>query len=303
MKIFISWSGEFSQKVASALKEWLPCVIQSIEVFFSTEDIEKGEKWDSKISGELSESEFGIVCLTSQNVSAPWIHFEAGALSKALDDKVSALMLNVNPSDIKGPLSRFQATKFTKEDFYKLLETINNNNDTKLEESILKRTFEVMWEKINVTINNLIKEYDSESIKNPKKTTEINENREAIEEILQILRNQNNILSNPEKLLPMEYFEYLMRNSNEHTKMRGNSKGKIYNDLYEYLSYVLNKNTELNEIEYLNKIQFIQLIHIIVDNIYIETDARIRKRWLTKFLNLKERYLESNECKKIVEAD
>ena len=56
-------------------------------MFFSPEDIEKGENWDSKISQVLSECNYGIICLTSQNVSAPWINFEAGAIAKSLDSR------------------------------------------------------------------------------------------------------------------------------------------------------------------------------------------------------------------------
>ena len=111
MKVFISWSGELSKAIAESIKKWLPCIIQAADVFFSPEDIEKGEQWDTKISKELLECHYGIVCLTEENVSAPWIHFEAGALAKTLDSRVATLMINISPTDIKGPLSRYQATK------------------------------------------------------------------------------------------------------------------------------------------------------------------------------------------------
>jgi hypothetical protein len=32
----------------------------------------------------LDEYEFGIVCLTAENLTAPWIMFESGALAKKL---------------------------------------------------------------------------------------------------------------------------------------------------------------------------------------------------------------------------
>lgn len=41
MKIFVSWSGELSRQIAEVLKKWIPCIIQSVEVFFSPEDIKK----------------------------------------------------------------------------------------------------------------------------------------------------------------------------------------------------------------------------------------------------------------------
>lgn len=86
MKVFISWSGARSKAVASKLREWLPDVIQNIEPWMSRHDIKAGERWDKELSGELNDSKFGIICLTSDNYDAPWILFEAGALSKTIDD-------------------------------------------------------------------------------------------------------------------------------------------------------------------------------------------------------------------------
>ena len=97
MKVFVSWSGELSKEIAEVLKKWIPCIIQSVEVFYSPEDIEKGDNWDATISSELSECNYGIICLTPENTMAPWINFEAGAIAKSLDSKVSALMINIKP--------------------------------------------------------------------------------------------------------------------------------------------------------------------------------------------------------------
>ena len=130
MKVFVSWSGELSKEIAEVLKKWIPCIIQSVEVFYSPEDIEKGDNWDATISSELSECNYGIICLTPENTMAPWINFEAGAIAKSLDSKVSALMINIKPSDIKGPLSRYQATRFEKQDFFQLRQPCQQQNRT-----------------------------------------------------------------------------------------------------------------------------------------------------------------------------
>ena len=86
MKIFISWSGARSEIIAKGLSEWLPNVIQSIDIFYSPA-IEKGTRGGAEINNVLAETNFGIICLTPENLENTWIHYEAGALAKINDEK------------------------------------------------------------------------------------------------------------------------------------------------------------------------------------------------------------------------
>src|SRR5258707_22079 len=117
MKIFISWSGKQSLSVATALRDWLPYIFNGAELFVSSEDIRKGKRWLLEVAKELDSSNFGIVCLTRENLEAPWVIFEAGALSKSFKEaSVSTLLVGgLGIADIKGPLSHFQHTIFEKE--------------------------------------------------------------------------------------------------------------------------------------------------------------------------------------------
>ena len=92
MKVFISWSGDLSRELGEALREWLPSVIQSVKPFFTPNDIEKGARWGKDIANELESSSVGIFCITKENLSKPWLMFEAGALSKNLDASKVCLM-------------------------------------------------------------------------------------------------------------------------------------------------------------------------------------------------------------------
>ncbi|EMM7467636.1 TIR domain-containing protein [Klebsiella pneumoniae] len=75
MNVFISWSGDTSHRVAKVLRDWIPSVIQAVEPYVSSEDIDKGTRWSSDIATELDKSSYGIICLTKQNIHAPWINF------------------------------------------------------------------------------------------------------------------------------------------------------------------------------------------------------------------------------------
>lgn len=184
MKVFISWSGEYSREVAKKLSLWLPSVIQSVEVFFSPEDIGKGENWDRVLTKELEDCNFGIICLTPENVAAPWIHFEAGSLAKAVDSRVSSIMLGISTSDIKGPLSRFQNTKFEHDDFYRLMCSINNALGKPLREDVLEYSFDTWWNRLEDEVSPIIEKY-----KTAPKPAEVEKgDKDAIQEILSIVR-------------------------------------------------------------------------------------------------------------------
>lgn len=241
MKVFISWSGELSNQIAKELSIWLPSIIQSVEVFYSPEDIKKGENWDARLTSELENSDFGIVCLTSENVMAPWIHFEAGALSKKFDSKVAAIMVDVVTSDIQGPLSRFQATKLEKEDFYKLIKDINEESGNKIDESILKNTFDAIWEKMYEKIASIINA--SQSTKKNKGTQKEKNMNDILEELLQLVRKQDALLNNPEKLLPIDYFNFIFSRSD---KERNTKDVNSEFDEICHLLYVINEDEYLN---------------------------------------------------------
>jgi len=127
MDVFINWSGKQSQQVADALHRYLPKMINAVEPWLSSADIEAGARWGSDIASKLGKSRVGIICLTPNNLGAVWIHFEARALAKALRNTfVCPYLLGIEPSDVKGPLSQFQAIQADQPGTRRLLETLNS---------------------------------------------------------------------------------------------------------------------------------------------------------------------------------
>jgi len=147
MKIFISWSGKLSLKVALLLEWWLPSVIQALDPYVSKEGINKGARWFSDISRELQDTHFGILCLTHKNLIEPWILFEAGALAKSVDrPRMVPLLVNLSPSDLVGPLAQFQATQVEKDDMHRLLKTINSlQTQSRISNGLLDSSFNRSW--------------------------------------------------------------------------------------------------------------------------------------------------------------
>ena len=183
MKVFISWSGTKSKAVAEALREWLPNVIQRIEPWMSDADIEKGARWSRDISSVLEDVRVGIICLTRDNLEAPWILFETGALAKTVKKTwVWTLLVDLKDSDLPGnsPLLQFQFTKLQKEDFRKLIHTINKAAGGRvIEQSRLDKIFNKFWPDLETKL----KELPSEAPASPLRSQ-----KEKVDEILELCR-------------------------------------------------------------------------------------------------------------------
>jgi hypothetical protein len=223
-KVFISWSGPLSQRLGEALRNWLPAALQFVKPYFSPEDIEKGAKWSSEISKELETSNIGIICLTRDNTEKPWILFEAGALSKSLEkSRVCTLLFDIDPTDVKGPLTSFQATRFIREDFKRLVAAINAAaGDSRLETTIFDSVFDMWWPKLEVEIGAILKSSD----KSPKK--ERRSERDILEELLDLTRMNVSRQSRPriadraivELVDALDELQYILRHENEDIALR-----------------------------------------------------------------------------------
>jgi hypothetical protein len=166
------------------LKDWLPKVINAVQPWLSSADIEKGARWSTDVASKLETARVGIICLTSGNVHSDWILFEAGALSKTLQNTfVCPLLVDLAPADIRGPLAQFQATGTKKPDVKRLIITINSALGEKaLADAHLDDAFEVWWPRLEGKILALPAEDESPK---PQRSE-----REILEEILALVRSE-----------------------------------------------------------------------------------------------------------------
>jgi len=109
--------------------------------------------------------------------------FEAGAVSKTLDSsKVCPILFGIDNSDFKGPLTQFQTSQFNKNDFKKLVISINNSlTENKLDNKVLDEVFEMWWPKLDSKIGKIL---ESKKIEN----VSVRDDRELLEEILALSR-------------------------------------------------------------------------------------------------------------------
>lgn len=183
MQIFISWSGEKSRQIAEVFRHWLPEVIQLVRPYFTPDDVVKGQRWAADIAENLQTSQFGLFCLTADNLAAPWLLFEAGAVSKdSRNGKVCPLLFGVDSSQLSGPLLQFQATPYSKAEVFKFMKAVNAETSLPLTEVHLERAFERCWDELDHKVNAILST-QAEDDSPPRRTVQ-----DMVEETLSIVR-------------------------------------------------------------------------------------------------------------------
>jgi hypothetical protein len=156
MKVFISWSGTRSNKVAKALRTFLEDVNHSIKPWMSETDIDAGARWAAELAKQLEETNFGILCLTPESLTSPWLLFEAGALSKSIQgSRVCPYLVGMSKRELQGPLAQFQCKETTAEQTCEMLQAVNEAmGKDALPQARLRKYFEQYWPALESEITN-----------------------------------------------------------------------------------------------------------------------------------------------------
>lgn len=193
MKVFISWSGTKSKNIGEIFRRWIPGVVQAVKPYFTPDDIAKGARWATDVAKELSDSKLGIFILTAENLTAPWIMFEAGAISKQIDtSRVCPLLFGLSPTDVKGPLEQFQCSAFSKMEVHKLLKSINGALcENALDSVIFDKVFDMWWPGLEADVAAVLQsETDSSNLKPQRSETDM------LEELVTLARRTHTAVAN-----------------------------------------------------------------------------------------------------------
>ena len=194
MKVFICWSGERSQTVAQSLRDWMPLVLHFVQPWLSDVDIAAGERWTQSVAKELESTNFGIICLTRENIASPWILFEAGSLAKSFQEsKVIPLLLDLEFSEISGPLAQFQAKKVDKDGINEMMQSINQAEPQPISETMIKELFEALWPKLEKQLSSVPKKIAAPKTTRPQ--------HEILEELVASVRSLDSRLRDMEGIV------------------------------------------------------------------------------------------------------
>lgn len=182
MKLFVSWSGTRSQSLAQALRDWLPLVLHYVEPWLSEADVAAGERWAQAVAKELETSNFGVICVTRENVASPWILFEAGSLAKSLQgSRVIPLLLDLEFSEIGGPLAQFQAKKVDKDGLSEVIQSVNQTAPQPVPEARARQLFDALWPQLEGNLASIPKQ--------PAPAKPIRPHHEILEELVSGVRS------------------------------------------------------------------------------------------------------------------
>lgn len=149
MRISIGWSGNLSHRIAVLLGKWLPAVVQAVTPLVSPDESKRGTAWFKALKDQHKQIDFAMICLTRENINAPWLLFEAGILSTRFDEAhLCALLIDdFAGKALEGPFVNFQSVKLAdKEEMRKLIQKINQMHVTRMSSgNALNSAFDRRW--------------------------------------------------------------------------------------------------------------------------------------------------------------
>jgi SAM-dependent methyltransferase len=188
MNIFVSWSGEVSHAVATALKNRLAQLLPKVKLWVSDE-LKGGKRWSQELAEILKSLDSGIVVLTKESLGSPWMYFESGALSKSMESRLYPYLFDLEATDIeKNPLSQFQARTANESGTRRLVTDLNARLPDPLPEHLLKTLFDAMWPDLA---------QDFENIRHDKRPlNEVTEAKTTFDSSFQEVRMTNSLIDN-----------------------------------------------------------------------------------------------------------
>jgi hypothetical protein len=156
VKVFISWAGDASREVGEALRNWLPMLFEHVAPWISARDLDKGRLWQHEIMENLRTSRFGIVCLTPDNLTRPWMLFEAGAISTLSQASVFTFLHRVGYAQVTEPLSMFNHTESRQDDVRRMTTSLNNTLESqRVSDNVLDTRFDKFWPDLETSLNRI----------------------------------------------------------------------------------------------------------------------------------------------------
>lgn len=167
--VFISFSQRLTHDVAKVIEEVITSIYpkskSNVEVFLSSKKIKAGT-FKGQILNAMRNAKFAISVLSSENKNAPWLMYEAGALSLAVEQNGGHLMPYLfcrHGSDREATIEDLQYVQYQRdhednqEQFKKLIENLNDSlsNQNKVNGLKIANAIDDAWPDISKRLDNI----------------------------------------------------------------------------------------------------------------------------------------------------
>jgi MoaA/NifB/PqqE/SkfB family radical SAM enzyme len=113
--------------------------------------IRPGDRWRQTLDSHLAIAGFAIVCVTQENLFAPWIHFEAGAISQTLRGRVCPYLFGIQ--SVAEPFASFQYVHADRLGTQGLVLALNDALEQPEDRAIVLKRFERLWQDLECRLH------------------------------------------------------------------------------------------------------------------------------------------------------
>jgi DNA-binding XRE family transcriptional regulator len=127
-----------------------------------------------------------VLCLTPENITAPWVLFEAGALSKSVSEsRLVPYLVGFEARELEGPLAQFQNVQADRLGTYQLITAINAAAAERgVSGDVVRESFDVWWPRLEPQLRDITASSAAETPA-PTRSTD-----DMLGEVLSLLRAQ-----------------------------------------------------------------------------------------------------------------
>jgi hypothetical protein len=158
--VFISWTKPLGLRIARQLRTFLKSQVPGIDFFVSQDDLIPGQPWRAGLERRLQEDSLGILVITPAALTAPWIFYEAGAISAKADAAIVPLLFDVPAARLKEPIGAYQSLPYSEDSILRIIGMLQGL-DGELSKGLEKRKprgFSAGWKQFNSEIQKLLGE-------------------------------------------------------------------------------------------------------------------------------------------------
>ena len=155
VKIFISWFGNYSRKVAKELRDLLNLLYDAFELFMSESDINPSADWEFEIDNQQHNTDVMIAILTAKSIRSSAVNYEIGRMGtiKTPKTKVYTILAESTLKSVKigWPLNKFPHAKLDRNGVQSVSEDIWKNYSCSSTNQVLN-SFRKRWGNFEVAL-------------------------------------------------------------------------------------------------------------------------------------------------------